>query len=81
MKYVWHEDAWDDYLWWQANDKVMLRRINRLIKEIARDPDGGIGKPEILRENLSGWLSRRINGEHRLVYRAYATQTEPPVHG
>jgi toxin YoeB len=66
---LWHDDAWDDYLWWQTNDRRMAARINRLIKEIKRDPAEGIGKPEMLRNELSGFSSRRIDSEHRIVYR------------
>ena len=69
MSLVWDDDAWDDYVWWQSADRKMAIRINRLIKDIQRDPTAGIGKPEMLREDLSGWLSRRIDSEHRLVYR------------
>lgn len=61
-------DAWNDYLYWQANDKRLLRRINELIRDMVRNPFEGIGKPEKLKGNLSGFLSRRINSEHRLVY-------------
>lgn len=61
--------AWDDYLAWQAEDPKVLERINLLIEECRRDPFRGTGKPEPLRQNLTGWWSRRITGEHRLVYR------------
>lgn len=61
-------DAWNDYLYWQANDKRLLRRINELIRDMVRNPFEGIGKPEKLKGNLSGFLSRRIDSEHRLVY-------------
>lgn len=61
--------AWDDYLWFQQNDRKLLRRINQLIKEASRTPFEGTGKPEPLKANLSGYWSRRINSEHRLVYR------------
>lgn len=61
--------AWDDYQFWLATDKKTLRRLNVLIKDVARSPFEGIGKPEPLKENLSGWWSRRITEEHRLVYR------------
>ena len=64
----WDFDAWKDYLSWQNQDKNTLKRINELIKDMARDPFDGIGKPEALKGNLSGFYSRRINGEHRLVY-------------
>ena len=64
----WDFDAWKDYLSWQNQDKNTLKRINKLIKDTARDPFHGIGKPEALRGNLSGFYSRRINNEHRLVY-------------
>jgi toxin YoeB len=64
----WDLDAWNDYLYWQANDKRLLRRINELIRDMVRNPFEGIGKPEKLKGNLSGFLSRRINSEHRLVY-------------
>lgn len=60
--------AWKDYLFWHATDKKMLNRINKLIIEISRNPHEGIGKPERLKGNFSGWLSRRINLEHRLIY-------------
>lgn len=61
-------EAWDDYLWFQQNDKAGLKRINLLIKAIQREPYDGVGKPEPLRHNLSGFWSRRITAEHRLVY-------------
>lgn len=64
----WDLDAWEDYLYWQQHDKKNLKRINQLIKEISRNPFEGIGKPEPLKENLSGLWSRRIDEEHRLVY-------------
>lgn len=69
MKLVFSEQAWDDYLYWQKNDKKLLERINTLIKEILRSPFSGIGKPEPLKNALSGYWSRRINDEHRLVYK------------
>jgi toxin YoeB len=67
-------DGWDDYLYWQSQDKKTLKRINQLIRDITRDPFEGIGKPEPLRENLSGYWSRRIDDTHRLVY-AIDTET------
>lgn len=69
MRVVFMDDAWEDYLYWQHTDKSMLKKINVLIKEISRTPFQGTGKPEALRENLSGFWSRRINLEHRLVYK------------
>ena len=69
MKLSWTDHAWDDYLYWQTQNRKTLKRINALIADIKRDPDGaGIGKPEMLRNNLSGLRSRRIDEEHRLVY-------------
>lgn len=62
--------AWEDYLYWQQTDKKILHRINELIKQCQRTPSEGIGKPEQLRGNLTGWWSRRIDHEHRLVYKA-----------
>lgn len=62
------DDGWQDYLFWQANDKAALKRINALIKDIQRSPFEGIGKPEPLKHNLAGYWSRRITDEHRLVY-------------
>jgi toxin YoeB len=64
----WDLDAWNDYLYWQANDKRLLRRINELIRDMVRNPFDGIGKPEKLKGNLAGFYSRRIDDEHRLVY-------------
>ena len=69
MKLVWTQQAWDDYLYWQQADPKILRSTNDLIKDIRRDPFKGLGKPEPLRHVLQGWWSRRITGEHRLVYR------------
>ncbi|WP_142849364.1 Txe/YoeB family addiction module toxin [Telmatospirillum sp. J64-1] len=69
MKLIWAPEAWEDYLHWQANDRDTLKKINDLIKDAKRDPFKGLGKPEPLKENLAGWWSRRITGEHRLVYR------------
>ena len=66
MKLIFSEQAWDDYLYWQSHDPKMLSRLNR---ECSRTPFQGTGKPEPLRGALSGWWSRRINQEHRLVYR------------
>ena len=66
---VWSPAAWEDYVYWQGQDRKQLRRINQLIQVCMRDPFAGIGKPEALRENLSGCWSRRIDQEHRLVYR------------
>jgi toxin YoeB len=70
MKTAWTEDAWQDYLYWQQEDEKILTAINDLIKDIKRDPFKGLGKPEPLKHALQGWWSRRISGEHRLVYRA-----------
>jgi len=69
MKILWHPSAWDEYVAWPTADRRILKRINTLISDIARGEDAGLGKPELLRGDLSGWASRRINEEHRLVYR------------
>ncbi|MFH9980814.1 Txe/YoeB family addiction module toxin [Streptomyces sp. NPDC017179] len=69
MKVVFSGRAWGQYTYWATADPKILKRINRLIKEIQRTPFEGAGKPEPLKENLSGWWSRRITDEHRLVYR------------
>lgn len=66
---VWSDDAWQDYVYWQNQDRRTLRRINLLIKDIDRNGYEGIGKPEPLRGNLSGWWSRRIDDDNRIVYR------------
>lgn len=66
---IWHDSAWADYIYWQTQDKKTLKRVNMLIKDIERNPYEGIGKPEPLRENLSGFWSRRIDEHNRLVYR------------
>jgi toxin YoeB len=69
MKLIWLTGAWEDYLYWQQNDKQTLKKINNLIKDIQTIPFTGIGYPEPLKHNLSGWWSRRINLEDRLVYK------------
>jgi toxin YoeB len=66
---LWEEEAWDDYCRWQTQDKKTLRRINVLIRDIQRNRFEGIGKPEALKEGLSGWWSRRIDDTNRIVYR------------
>ena len=68
MKIQFSENAWEDYLYWQKTDKALVKRINGLIHDIQRSPYEGIGKPEPLKHALSGFWSRRINDEHRLVY-------------
>lgn len=68
MNITFTESAWEDYLWLQDNDKKLLKRVNLLIKDILRNPFEGIGKPELLKANLSGFWSRRITSEHRLIY-------------
>ena len=70
MKFIFSEHAWADYLYWQKADRRLVKRINALLKEIARDPFKGTGKPEPLRHALAGYWSRRITGEHRIVYKA-----------
>jgi len=70
MTIVFSEDAWKDYLFWQKTDKKTLQRINDLIKDCLRHPFQGIGKPESLKFDMSGYWSRRINAEHRLVYKS-----------
>jgi toxin YoeB len=69
MNKIWSDKAWDDYLYWQIQDKKTLKRINQLIKDIDRNGYDGIGKPEPLGENYSGFWSRRIDEKNRLVYR------------
>ena len=68
MNIIFSTQSWEDYLYWQRTDKKILKRINGLIKDICRNPDKGIGKPEPLRHALAGYWSRRINEEHRIVY-------------
>jgi len=67
-KLQWDADAWEDYLYWQTENRKTLQKINQLLKDIQRSPFAGVGKPEALRENLSGFWSRRIDEENRLVY-------------
>jgi len=69
VKLIFAGHAWSDYLHWQKNNKKILKRINLLIKDVGRSPFAGIGKPEPLRHALSGYWSRRINDEHRFVYK------------
>ncbi|MBE2235098.1 MAG: Txe/YoeB family addiction module toxin [Anaerolinea sp.] len=68
MRLVFTDLGWEDYLWFQDNDRQLLKRINLLIKDALRSPESGLGKPEQLKANLSGQWSRRIDTEHRLVY-------------
>ena len=69
MKKIWSDKAWDDYLYWQTQDKKILKRVNQLVKDIERNNFEGIGKPEALKGNLSGFWSRRIDDTNRLIYR------------
>ncbi|MFT6734870.1 MAG: toxin YoeB [Polaribacter sp.] len=65
---AWTKEAWKDYVYWQGQDKKTLKRINKLLTDTLRNPFEGIGKPELLKENLSGFLSRRIDEANRLIY-------------
>ncbi|MBR5090048.1 MAG: Txe/YoeB family addiction module toxin [Ruminiclostridium sp.] len=67
-KLLWDNDAWEEYLQWLEEDRKTLKRINKLLNDIRRDPFDGIGKPEALKDDLRGFWSRRINEEHRIVY-------------
>lgn len=69
MNYLFVDDSWEDYLYWQKTDKKMLSKINALLKDIARTPFAGLGKPEHLKHNYKGCWSRRIDSDHRLVYK------------
>lgn len=74
LNIMWTADAWDDYVYWQGQDRKTLKRINQLIKDTQRSPFEGIGKPEPLKENLTGFWSRRIDETNRLVYETDGTQ-------
>lgn len=76
MNKVWSDDTWDDYVYWQSQDKKALKRINQLIKDIERNGYEGIGKPEPLKHELQGFWSRRIDDVNRLVYRIENGQIE-----
>ena len=69
MKYIFVDESWEDYLYWQKTNKKYLKKINNLLKAISREPHTGIGKPEPLKHNYQGFWSRRIDGEHRLIYK------------
>ena len=69
MKLIFADEAWEDYLHWQKQDRKLVDRINRLIQEVKREPFAGLGKPEPLKHALAGYWSRRITDEHRMVYR------------
>ena len=71
MKLIFSDEAWEEYLYWQSRDKKIVKKINALIKDIKREPFEGLGKPEPLKHQLSGYWSRRINEEHRLVYEVF----------
>jgi toxin YoeB len=71
MELSWDRDGWEDYLYWQKNDKKILRKINVLIEDILRSPFEGTGKPELLKNNLTGYHARRITDEHRLIYKVF----------
>jgi len=74
MKLIFSEHAWEDYIYWQRTDKKALKRINELIKDIQKNKYQGIGKPEPLKHSLSGYWSRRITNEHRIVYKIHNDQ-------
>lgn len=76
MNKIWYDEAWEDYLYWQTQDKKILKRINQLLQDISRNGYNGIGKPEPLKGNLSGWWSRRIDETNRLIYRINNDQIE-----
>ena len=68
MKYIFVDESWEDYIYWQKTDKKILARINNLLKDISRNPYSGLGKPEPLKYKYKGFWSRRIDGEDRLIY-------------
>lgn len=76
MRKIWFDEAWDDYIYWQTQDKKVLKRINLLLKDIERENFDGIGKPEPLKENLNGFWSRRIDDVNRLIYRIHGDVIE-----
>jgi toxin YoeB len=79
VKVTFSADGWDDYLYWQTQDRKILKRINLLIEDVSRNENTGMGKPEPLRHEWAGWWSRRITQEHRLVYRLSDDQVEIAV--
>lgn len=79
MRVLWTAEAWEDYVAWQAEAPVVAGKINALIADARRRPFTGLGKPEPLRGNLAGWWSRRITGEHRLVYRVRGAGDEQRI--
>lgn len=76
MNKIWQDEAWEDYIYWQSQDRKTLKRINLLLQDISRNGYEGIGKPEPLKENYSGWWSRRIDETNRLIYRIKDGQIE-----
>lgn len=79
MRLVWADDAWNDYVAWQSADPSTVRKINELLKDVHRTPFKGLGKPEPLKGPLAGWWSRRITGEHRLIYRVAGKGEEQAI--
>ncbi len=69
MKILWNESAWNEYCYWQEQDKRTIKKINKIIKDIQREPFYGLGKPELLKSKRSGWWSRRIDEVNRIIYR------------
>lgn len=76
MSLLWTDDAWEDYVYWQSHDRKNLKRVNQIVRDIQRSPYEGIGKPEPLKGDLSGWWSRRIDERNRVVYRLKGDSTE-----
>jgi toxin YoeB len=76
MNKVWSDEAWEDYLYWQGQDRKTLKRVNALLKDIERNGNGGVGKPEPLKHEYQGWWSRRIDEVNRLIYRIENGQLE-----
>ena len=69
MKFVWDEAAWEDFEWWQSRDRKILKRMNTLLRDVARHGNEGMGKPEALKHGFHGYWSRRTTDEHRLIYK------------
>jgi toxin YoeB len=79
VKITFSDEGWEDYLYWQSEDRKILKRVNQLIEDISRNGNEGIGKPEPLRHEWAGWWSRRITQEHRIVYRVIGNSVEIAV--